>query len=223
MCHFFVSHVSNLFIMNIMSKLKILLLSQDNHIQGILKLLIQTAIDALHADEGSLLIPTADKRNLEFIATVSPTNRDLSKDTIPIGTGISGMAALSRDVQIGSKPSTGLNNVTNDGDPESIIAAPLLANDELVGVMTIVRLKDKTPFSTQDAERFFRLATVGAVVIDQQQKLDGISEQVSESAPKSQEDEVCQTLATIIKDVSPSRLPILRRLLETICDLMQQP
>lgn len=207
--------------MNIMSKLKILLIKQDTHVQSILKLLLQTAIDTLHADEGSLLIPTADERNLEFISTISPTNRDLSKNTIPIGKGISGMAALSRDVQIGSKPLSELNNVSNDGDPESIIAAPLLSNDELVGVITIVRLKDKTPFTAKDAERFFRLAAVGAVVVDQQQKLASLSAQVSEFVPKSQEDEVCQALATIIKSASPSQLPTLRRLLETISELLQ--
>lgn len=137
-----------------------------------LQLLIRIALRSIGADEGSLLLVSEDRKNLVFTSTVGKGQTKLTGTTIPIGFGITGMAALTQDVQIGSKAAQTMKSVPGDSDPNSVVAVPLVADDELIGVLTLVRLSRSEPFNLEDGELYLMLGAVAATVLHQQHLLD---------------------------------------------------
>ena len=140
-----------------------------------LQLLIRIALRSIDADEGSLLLVSEDRKNLVFTSTVGKGQTNLTGTTIPIGFGITGMAALTQDVQIGSKAAQTMKSVPGDSDPNSVVAVPLVADDELIGVLTLVRLSRSEPFNLEDGELYLMLGAVAATVLHQQHLLDTTS------------------------------------------------
>ena len=140
-----------------------------------LQLLIRIALRSIGADEGSLLLVSEDRKNLVFTSTVGKGQTKLTGTTIPIGFGITGMAALTQDVQIGSKAAQTMKSVPGDSDPNSVVAVPLVADDELIGVLTLVRLSSSEPFNLKDGELYLMLGAVAATVLHQQHLLDTTS------------------------------------------------
>jgi len=137
-----------------------------------IRLLIRIALMSIRADEGSILLVSEDKKSLVFADTVGDGLTNLSGTKIPIGHGITGMAALTQDIQIGSRAANDMKSVPGDNTPNSIVAVPLIADDELIGVMTLVRITGNNLFTLQDGELYLMIAAIAALVIQQQHQLD---------------------------------------------------
>lgn len=135
------------------------------------QLLIRTGLRLLKADEGSLLVYRKEEGDLQFVGTVGGNNQ-LEGQTVPIGRGITGMAAMTCEIQTASRAcGNDFFNVANDGSPNSVIAAPIMLDDELIGVITAVSFDDEKSFSTEDCQAFSLLAELGAIIITQGQEL----------------------------------------------------
>ena len=98
------------------------------------KLLISLGLKLLNADEGSLLIFKKEQKQLQFVATVGSSDDEvLVGKTVPLGKGITGMAALTGEIQTASRANGGnFFAVQDDGTPNSVIAAPIMLDDELI-------------------------------------------------------------------------------------------
>ena len=140
-------------------------------------LIIGLGLKMMDANEGSLLIYQKEQRMLQFAATVgtSSSSETLVGKTVPIGKGITGMAALTGEVQTASRSEGNLLSVPEDGSPNSVIAAPILLDDELIGVITAVKFDNGKAFSSQDCQIFAMLAQLGAVIISQEQMISNYS------------------------------------------------
>lgn len=137
------------------------------------KLLISLGLKLLNADEGSLLIFKKEQKQLQFVATVGSSDDEvLVGKTVPLGKGITGMAALTGEIQTASRANGGnFFAVQDDGTPNSVIAAPIMLDDELIGVITAVSFDNNKTFSTADCQNFSILTQLGAVLITQEQAL----------------------------------------------------
>ena len=136
-------------------------------------LLISLGLKLLDADEGSLLVFRKDRRELQFVATIGGKVGDtLVGKTVPLGKGITGMAAMTGEIQTASR-ATGKNlfSIQDDGEPNSVIAAPIMLDDELIGVMTAVSFRKEKEFSIADCQNFNILLELGAVIIKQEQEI----------------------------------------------------
>ena len=60
------------------------------------------------------------------------------------------------------------------GNPRSVIAAPMLIGDTLVGVITAVSFEANKRFSSSDAQLLARAASVAGIVVDQHNRLDAL-------------------------------------------------
>lgn len=143
--------------------------------------LVRAGLDVLGADQGSLLLADPAAKLLRF-AMVVDAREDAPPDapglglaggTVPYGEGVTGMAALTHDVQsAAAADGATFHHIRGDGSPSAVLAAPLLSGDSLLGVLTAVSFDPRKVFSPDDARRYGIFANLAAVVIDQQRRLE---------------------------------------------------
>jgi putative methionine-R-sulfoxide reductase with GAF domain len=150
-------------------------IAQESPEEKVLTLLIELGAQFVDAHEGSLLVLDEVSNQLVFAMTVGregPENA-LVGQKVPVGKGLVGLAAQTHQVQIGA-PTFHLQQdqeKRKEEEPRAEIAAPLIVNDTLIGVMTAVSFKEGKRFSSADALLYARIAWVAAIVIDQRRRL----------------------------------------------------
>ncbi len=146
-------------------------------------LLIQLGLKILGADEGSLLIYRKKHKDLQFISTLGgAAPKQLVGKTVPLGEGITGMAAMTGEVQTSTRASgSRFFEVPDDGKPNSVIAAPILLDDELIGAITAVSFDSNKSFSTVDCQKFAIVAELGAIILRQEQQIASFQSKIKSS------------------------------------------
>src|SRR5438045_9777403 len=141
-----------------MSELDIYLaIAPNSREEQMLRLLIELGIHVAGAEEGSILVHDRAKNDLVFAMNIGG-DASLIGQRVPLNQGITGLAAASREVQIGA-PTFDINQVeTKKGGPSSVIAAPMLVDDELIGVLTAVTFASGKRFTEEDGSLYARLA-----------------------------------------------------------------
>ena len=208
-----------------MNSIKVLSLAGMQNPQKVLhafKLLISLGIKLLGADEGSLLIFNKKKKELQFAATVgNDVNEILIGKTVPIGKGITGMAALTGEIQTASRANGGnFFAVQDDGTPNSVIAAPIMVDDELIGVITAVSFDYNKIFSTIDCQNFSLLTQLGAVLITQEQTLANCATEAMNNLTQQEEMEMdaAQKVVSWIQK-NPQKAETILQILSLLCEL----
>jgi hypothetical protein len=139
---------------------------------GILRLLVELGIQVVGADEGSLLVLDEKSRSLLFAMTVGDrvSEKTLMGQRVPLGKGITGLAAATHEVQIGAPTYKDIRQTRRRGGPagapEAVIAAPTL-----IGVITCVSFRKGKRFGADDARLYAGLASIAGVVVDQCRRL----------------------------------------------------
>ena len=183
-------------------------LQDDKNTQFVLEQLIQIGLKILSASQGSLLVAEPDKKNLRFamvaskpgLANIQRLFAQLVGKTVPIGEGITGMAALTHDVQTSTRASGGekFYHVRGDGSPSAVLAAPMLIGDQLIGVMTAVRFDRGRPFSSEECRTYGMFANIAAVVVDQQQRLATLANAPMAAAVGSNKRKECDLVRDVL-------------------------
>jgi transcriptional regulator with GAF, ATPase, and Fis domain len=144
--------------------------------EKVLTLLIELGAQFVGALEGSLLVVDETSNELVFAMTVGreTSEKPLVGQRVPMGKGLVGLAAQTHEVQIGA-PTFHLPQDQEKRHqaeaPRAEIAAPLLIDETLIGVITAVSFKEDKKFSSIDALLYARIAWVAAIVIDQRRRL----------------------------------------------------
>lgn len=164
----------------------------------VLRLLIELGAQFVGASEGSLLVHDRRANDLVFAMTVGGDESVLVGQRVPMSKGLTGLAAATLEVQIGAPTFSGIRQAPDGDDgepgapreareareagerldaraPESVIAAPMLVGDELVGVITAVTFEPGKRFTSDQGELYARIAAVAGVVVELRQKLAAIS------------------------------------------------
>ena len=155
------------------------------------------------------------------------SERTLVGQRVPLGEGLTGLAAVTREVQIGSPLYDGVRQAERregaEGGIESVIAAPMLAGDSLVGVITAVSFDPETQFGSEAATLYARAASVAGVLVDQRRQLDLLGASIAATpsqvlaardaeGPRERINAAVQRLA----ESDPGRLEQLAQLLESL-------
>jgi len=126
---------------------------REPEIVGLFEQVLDSAIGAANARDGSILVP--DHRTQELVFLVVRGDEPHSKlvgRRLPPGEGIVGWAAQTRRAVI-------VNNVTGDERfypgvdrdlqyrTESVLAAPIIGGDRLLGVVELINKRDRRLFS----------------------------------------------------------------------------
>lgn len=145
--------------------------------EAVLRLLAESGVAAVGADEGSLLALDRRRGDLVFVMTVGneEAEANLRGQRVPMGKGLTGLAAATREVQIGAPVYKDVRqrrrSHDDGGQPAWVLAAPMLVRDEVVGVFTAATFDPGRSFTSDHAALFARLATVAGVCIEQHRRL----------------------------------------------------
>lgn len=193
-------------------------IKDDPNTPFVLQSLIAIGIKILNADEGALLIADKENNNLKF-AMVVGEKQNLIGSTVPMGVGITGMAALTRDIQTASSFDENVfYRVKNDGSPHSVLAAPLLYDDELLGVITAVSFNLQKEFSIDECQNYGNFANIAATILYQQQLLNSISADLEKrvfSERQKKEYQAIENLMSLIKQ-NPDKIDLLIEILSLL-------
>lgn len=140
---------------------------------ALLRLSLEIGVGMMNADEGSLLLLDPAKKELEFMMTIGPSEsgKKLKGQRFSIHQGITGLAASTGEPQTGSPSYHGIKQAARiKGDrrePTSVLAAPMLVDDEVVGVITAVSFQESRKFSSNDIQLYCKFANLCGNVIRQ--------------------------------------------------------
>lgn len=148
--------------------------------ENTLRMLIRMGLLVTDAEEGSLLVLDEETNELCFVMTVgnSASETALHGQRVPVGKGITGLAAATLEVQIGAPTYKDIGQAARaDGsatDPEAVMAAPMMVGERLVGVITAVSFVKGKHFCTHDATLFGGFAALAGVLVGQLRQLSAI-------------------------------------------------
>jgi transcriptional regulator with GAF, ATPase, and Fis domain len=192
----------------------------QSHTASVLRMLLRTGMELIKADESSLLVVDKEADCLRFAMTVGSdrSERALFGQAVPFGSGWTGRAASTREVQVGAPIYKDIRQIEraegSGNDPEAVIAAPMVLDDQLVGVITAVSFEKGRRFDSQVARQFGAFAVIGAVLVNQEQRLarlessQGLMETLAD--PAAQE---IKEIVTRIAATRPASLPNIASLL----------
>jgi GAF domain-containing protein len=151
-----------------------------------LSLIVETGVRAVGGDEGSLLLYNPEANDLTFVMTYGnkDSERMLVGTQVPMGS-LAGLAAETGQVQIGAPRYKDAALAEAAGSVQSVIAAPMVFGDRLIGVITAISNKQEKRFTEADGQLYACLATVAALVVNQALLLRGASEAEAGGAPAS--------------------------------------
>jgi GAF domain-containing protein len=135
----------------------------------VLRLIVETGVRAVGADEGSLLVYDPEANDLTFVMTYGNKESEsiLIGQRVPFGQGLAGLAAETGEVQIGAPRYKDVHQSETMGGIKAVISAPMMLGDKLIGVITAVSNKDAKRFSMDDGQLYACLATIAALVVNQ--------------------------------------------------------
>lgn len=147
--------------------------------EAVLRLLIELGIQVVGADEGSLLVVDELAGDLVFAMTVGSGSSEsaLKGQRVPLGQGLTGLAAATHEVQLGSPTYSQVQQAQAGGQtegPQAVIAAPMLVADSVVGVITAVSFAQGKRFGSKEAELYARVAAVAGVVVQQRHRIQAL-------------------------------------------------
>ena len=172
-----------------------------------LRLTVEAGVRAVGADEGSLLVFDPERHDLTFVMTYpgGEAEADLLGQRVPISGTMAGLAAETGEVQIGATRYKDAARTEAMAGVKANISAPMMLQDQLIGVITAVSKQDGKNFTMEDAELYACLATVAALIVSQTQALRSFSgADYADSPPKSLqgdslEQEVLERIARLLQ------------------------
>ena len=185
------------------------------------------AVASIEADEGSFLALDESLGELRFVATIGNEESEttLRGQRVPLGSGITGLAAATREVHVGAPTFKDVRQTERlSAGPEAVIAAPLLAGDRVLGVMTGVSFQPSRRFGQREVTQYGEHAAIMAALLEQARRLNAISAletggSIAASGTAMLEKEIVARLARLVSG-QPEALGAAARLLKAIEDLV---
>jgi signal transduction histidine kinase len=136
----------------------------------LLHTMLENAVQILNSEAGSLLLVDEETDELVFRVTYGPVAEDLRGMRISRDVGFVGRAVeLRRPVIVNDVQRTGDIFSTIDDETgfvtKSLIAVPLIYQDNVIGVLEVINRKDDLPFTEDDSNLLEAFAGQAAVAI----------------------------------------------------------
>jgi len=143
-------------------------LNSTLEMRRLLTQIVQAATELTDADGASILLLEEDGRHLYFAAISGPDTETLQGTLVPVDNSLAGWVVQNRTtVIVEDAQSDQRMFVINAVDPtQSIIAAPLLFGERVIGVIETLTMRTRRLFTQQDAETLETLASIAAVAVE---------------------------------------------------------
>jgi hypothetical protein len=194
--------------------------------EAVLRLLIELGLQVVGAEEGSLLVRDDAVGDLVFAMTVGDRSSEntLKGQRVPLGQGLTGLAAATHEVQLGSPTYSQIQQAREGGQaegPQAVIAAPMLVADNVVGVITAVSFQPGKRFGSREADLYARVAAVAGVVVQQRHRINALQGEGASAGSRAAvdvdgvESAITASLSRLAK-IRPEALVHVARLIESV-------
>ena len=163
------------------------LINSSTHLDSLLREVMESVKSVFRTESCSILLVDKAKNELYFHLIAGEKEEEISKIRVPMGKGIAGTVAVSREPMI-------INDAQNDDrvykvvDKSSgfvtrnILAAPLVAGDETVGVIEAINTIDRNNFNETDINLFLSFSDAAALAIQKTRLLEDLERSNKELA-----------------------------------------
>ncbi len=130
-------------------------LTSTMEIETLSRNILESAVDILNTEAGSLFLVDEQTDELVFKVTVGPVAKNLVGQRLPAGTGFVGQAVTTRQPVIINNVALSANwNPMPDKQTgfvtRSILAIPMEVKGRVIGVIEVINKKDGSPFTEDD-------------------------------------------------------------------------
>jgi GAF domain-containing protein len=145
-------------------------ISATLELQNILDRIAQRANEILHAMTSAVYVPDSNFETLTAITAHGIDADEIKNDPVTIGEGILGKLALRKTAEIINDASTNPQAITIKGTTaspdEHLMAAPILSQEKLNGLLVIWRVGSDKRFSETELEFLESLAQQAALAVE---------------------------------------------------------
>ncbi|MCD4671103.1 MAG: GAF domain-containing protein [Anaerolineaceae bacterium] len=146
-------------------------LTSTLEIEPLLQNILQSAVDILNCEAGSLLLLDEATNELVFRVTVGPVAVNLADKRLPAGSGLVGKAVETKapvivnDVQQSAEWFAKTDEQTGF-ITRALLVVPLQLKDAVLGVFEVINKKDGSPFRSDEQELLTAFASQAAVALE---------------------------------------------------------
>jgi two-component system cell cycle response regulator len=143
-------------------------LTHTHDLEGILAVVLDTAIGSVQACGGAILFLDKTREHLEVTVARGAAAEILGPDTtMSVGVGVSGTVARTGEAVRGTTgEGPGLRLAPEEPQASSVISVPLRQSGRVVGVLTLYDKDGDRPFTAYDLETILAFASQASVAID---------------------------------------------------------
>lgn len=136
----------------------------------LLERILQSAVEILDCESGSLLLVEEHTGELVFTVALGPVGAELVGQRLPSGAGLVGKAVKTRQpiIQNDARRSADWYNTDQQTgySTKDLLVVPLEIKDRVIGVLEVLNKKDHSPFNWDDLELLSAFAGQAAVAIE---------------------------------------------------------
>jgi putative nucleotidyltransferase with HDIG domain len=146
-------------------------LTTSLHLDEVLQSVMNTAVELLHCESGSLFLTDEQTDELVFKVVIGPASAQLVDTRLPPGVGIVGSVAkegkplIVNDAKSDPRHYTGIDDQTAL-QTVSLLAVPLITKGRVIGVLEVLNKRDKTPFGDDDCAALTALGIQSAIALE---------------------------------------------------------
>lgn len=157
--------------------------ASELEVDGLLKIIMSSAVEILNTEAGSLLLVSeAYPDEIEFKVVVGGSGEELIGSRLKKGQGVvgqvaqTGISVIENDVA----HNTQQTDVSADFSTQSLLAVPLIAKENVIGVLEVINKKDKTLFIQDDIDLLMTFAGQAAVAIENARLFEMTDQQLAQ-------------------------------------------
>ena len=145
-------------------------ISATLELQGVLERIAHQAMEILNAATSAVYVPDTDFKTLIAITAIGAESDEIKSDPLIIGEGILGGIAFKKVAEIANDASNNPNAITirgtEDRPHEHLMAAPILSQNQLSGLLVVWRVGKEQEFLETELEFLESLAQQASIAVE---------------------------------------------------------
>jgi PAS domain S-box-containing protein len=145
-------------------------ISATLELQGVLERIVHQAMEILNAMTSAVYVPDPDFKTLIAITAIGAESDEIKGDPLTIGEGILGNVALKKVAEIANDASNNPNAITvkrtEDRPHEHLMAAPILSQNQLSGLLVVWRVGEEQEFLDTELVFLVSLAQQASIAVE---------------------------------------------------------
>jgi len=157
--------------------------ASELEVDNLLETIMTSAVEILNTEAGSLLlVPEDNEEELEFKVVIGGSGEELVGSRLKKGQGVVGQVAVTAlpVIENDVAQNTQHTDVDEDFATQSLLAVPLIAKENVIGVLEVINKKDRTLFVQDDVDLLSTFAGQAGVAIENARLFEMTDQQLAQ-------------------------------------------